>query len=93
VDGSSQLFSALGLSLPAYLALQALALWKLPGAWRRAAWVILALMVPVFAISLYRFATGSGPWSAWLVFLCPVACFYLFGVFLIRWLVGASARA
>ena len=71
--------------------LQALALWKLRGGWRKAAIVILVLMLPVFGHALFALAAGSNLWPIALIFVCPIACFYLFGLFLVKWVRAPAA--
>jgi hypothetical protein len=82
------LWSLLGMALigsvPGYLVAQVVTLLLWRGAWRVGAAAPLLFMVPALLFSLYAFAKESNLWPIWLIFLSPVALFYLGVLFLAR---------
>ena len=83
----SVMFSLLLGAIPAYIALQAIALWRLQGRWRWAAAAPLVVMSVVFLVSLLALAARSNLWPVWLILTSPFALVYLGLLFLVRRLV------
>jgi len=88
--GDVVLFQLAGLSVPAYVLLQAIALWRRRG---RAELAPLLVMAPAFAHASFAYANDSNLWPIFLIFLCPVACLYLMILFALRIRSGRSAPA
>lgn len=65
-----------------YPPLQALALWRLEGWVRRAAFVPALIMVPVLAQAAYAYAHNSNLWPIFIIFLSPLANVFLLVVLL-----------
>jgi hypothetical protein len=67
----------LGLSIPGYVALQVLFALRWRGGWRLAAFLPLALMIPVLAWCAFALVSGSNLWPLPALFLTPLAFLYL----------------
>jgi hypothetical protein len=76
----------------AWLALQALALWKLRGAWRLAAWVPLAAMGLALAVAILGVLAGSDLAPIWVVFALPFCLLWIATLWLLRAIDRALAR-
>src|SRR5438045_8678047 len=68
----------------AYVPLQLHSVLAWRGGWRIAAFVPLALMVPVFAYTAYALALKSNLWPIVLIFAAPVGTAYLLLLMAIR---------
>jgi hypothetical protein len=64
-------------SVPAYPALQIMALRRLNGAWWYAAAAPLLAMVPIAAVTVIAFLQQSNLWPLLLILASPVASLYL----------------
>ena len=86
------LMSLMGLSIPAYLILQAFTLLRFRGGWRKAAMVPLAGMVPLVLFTLFGFLVGANLWPLMLLFLTPIAFGYLIVLWAIKSLSGRQPQ-
>lgn len=85
-DGSILLMAA------AWVALQALALRKLRGPWRLAAWVPLAAMGLALAVAVVGVLAGSNLAPIWVVFALPLCLLWIATLWLLRGIDRALAR-
>lgn len=76
----------------AWLALQALALRKLRGLWRLAAWVPLAAMGLALAVAVLGVLAGSNLAPIWVVFALPLCLLWIATLWLLRGIARALAR-
>src|SRR3546814_10740615 len=65
--------SAVGL----WLVLQILALWKLSGMWRRAAWPSAAVIGLALVVAILAVLSGSNLAPIWVVFALPVCLLWI----------------
>ena len=71
------LLSALWLTVPAYLVVQAVVLRRSSGRARLAAGAPLIVMVPVFALSIAGLILNKNLWPLFLLFTSPLALLYV----------------
>jgi len=80
-----------GLSIPGYLVLQLVLLFRYSGRWRLAAALPLVGMIPLLLYTLAALAAGSNLWPLMLIFLTPLAFLYLLAVIILKQVAGALA--
>ena len=78
-------------TIPGYFLLQGLLVWRLRGAWRKAAAVPLWPMGAIVAYTAYAFADGSNLFPVVLIFTAPLAFAYLAILAALLWLSRISA--
>lgn len=76
----------------AWLALQAVALWKLWGRWRTAAWLSVAAMGLATAVGILGGLAGSNIAPIWIFFALPVCLMWVAALWVLRGLVWAIRR-
>ena len=72
----------------AWLVLQALALWRLDGWWRKAAWVSAVCMTLAIAVAVLGVLAGSNLAPIWVVLALPVCLTWI----VMLWIVRGAAR-
>lgn len=85
--------AAMGLSIPAYLLLQAFMLLRFRHGWRMAAMVPLVGMIPLALYTLFGLLAGSNLWPLGLLFLTPLALGYLILLSVARFVIPHAARS
>jgi hypothetical protein len=80
-----------GLSIPGYLILQIVLLFRYSGRWRLAAALPLVGMIPLLLYTLAALAAGSNLWPLMLLFLTPLAFLYLLAVIVLKQVSAALA--
>jgi hypothetical protein len=83
--------TAAGLSIPGYLVLQFVLLFRYSGRWRLAAALPLLGMIPLILYTLAALAAGSNLWPLMLIFLTPLAFLYLLAVMVLKQVAAALA--
>jgi hypothetical protein len=78
-------------SIPAYLCLQLLLLFRYSGGWRLLAGLPLIGTIPLALYTLAALAMGSSLWPFMMLFLTPPAFLYLVGLLIVRLLVRSLA--
>jgi hypothetical protein len=78
-------------SIPAYLCLQLLMVFRYSGGWRLLAGLPLVVMIPLALYTLAALAMGSNLWPLMMLFLAPPAFLYLVGLLIVRLLVRSLA--
>ena len=76
----------------AWLILQALALWKLRGKWRVAAWIPFAGICVAFAVAVLGGLAGSNIAPIWVVFTLPLALLWIMILWLLRGIAWGLSR-
>jgi len=76
----------------AWLALQVLALWKLGGMWRKAAWLSAALMLLALVVATLGVLSGSDLAPIWVVFAMPVCLAWIVLLWIVSGVVWAIGR-
>ena len=89
--GIGILISLAFLSVPAYIVLQPVLLWRFAGRWRIAAALPLIGTVPLLLYTLAALAMGSNLWPLMAIFLTPFALLYLVAVLALRWFGRGAA--
>lgn len=76
----------------AWLVLQVLALWKLDGMWRKAAWLSAALMLLALVVAILGVLSGSDLAPIWVVFAMPVCLGWIVLLWIVRGVAWAIGR-
>lgn len=76
----------------AWLVLQAIALWKMQGGWRTAAWLSVAAMGLAIAVGILGGLAGSNIAPIWVFFALPVCLGWIALLWILRGLTWAFSR-
>jgi hypothetical protein len=75
-----------------WLCLQGVAIWKLRGGWRLAAWLSVAAMGFAVAMAVFGVLAGSNLAPIWVVFALPVCLVWVVMLWIVRWASGLITR-
>ena len=75
-----------------WLSLQILALWKMRGRWRKAAWLSAAAMGLAIGVAVLGGLAGSNLAPIWVVFALPVCLLWIALLWIVRGIYWAMTR-